>query len=242
VDMERQESADDASMDGAYLSATYAQRFSAAELADKRALWGALVRDVFQQYVPRTGTVLDLGAGYCEFINEVRAERRIAVDLNPDTRQWAAAGVEVVGNRSDRLTDIGTSTIDTVFTSNFFEHLPSKEALLDTLAECHRVLKPSGQVVILMPNIRNLPGAYWDYLDHLLPLTQHSLTEALSLRGFRATRVEPKFLPYTVRGSRLPVKPWLIRGYLKFKPAWYVLGKQMLVVATRLTETESSTI
>ena len=105
--------------------------------------------------------------------------------------------------------------MDTVFTSNFFEHLPDAEALLATLAECHRVLRPGGTIVVLMPNIRNLPGAYWDYLDHHLALTQHSLAEALVLSGFTMERVVPRFLPYTVRGSRLPVAAWSVRAYLR---------------------------
>lgn len=92
-------------------------------------------------------------------------------------------------------------------------------------------MKPDGTLVILMPNIRNLPGTYWDYLDHHLPLTHISLTEALRLTGFSTVRVESRFLPYTVRGNRLPVRRWLIRAYLRFRPAWWFLGKQMLVVA-----------
>lgn len=47
-----------------YLRSTYEQRFSAAELRDKQVLWRTLVDEVFQKYVPATGTVLDLGAGY----------------------------------------------------------------------------------------------------------------------------------------------------------------------------------
>ena len=47
--------------DAGYLSATYEQRFSAAELRDKEVLWSTLVEEVFQAYVPREGTVLDLG-------------------------------------------------------------------------------------------------------------------------------------------------------------------------------------
>jgi SAM-dependent methyltransferase len=222
--------------DGDYLQATYNNRFSPAELKAKEDLWGILTAVVFQQYVPRDGTVLDLAAGYCEFINAIEANRRIAVDLNPDTAHWAKPGIEVLRSRSDDLSQIATESVDTVFTSNFFEHLPNTQALLDTLSECHRVLKPSGQIVIMMPNIRNLPGAYWDYLDHHLPLTHLSLVEALDLTGFASTRVEPRFLPYTVRNSKYPAKPWLLRAYLRIKPAWRLLGKQMLVVAHALPD------
>lgn len=218
--------------DGDYLRATYEQRFSERELEAKRALWRVLVDEVFQQYVPRDGTVLDLGAGYCEFINAVDARRRIAVDLNPDTHEWADAGVDVLLTRSDDLQGVDSHTIDTVFTSNFFEHLPSTQALLDTLRECHRALKPGGRIVVLMPNIRYLPGAYWDYLDHHLPLTHLSLSEALTMSRFTPTRIEPRFLPYTVKDSRYPASPQLVRAYLRIRPAWRLLGKQMLVVAT----------
>ncbi|MBM3684566.1 MAG: class I SAM-dependent methyltransferase [Actinobacteria bacterium] len=220
--------------DPEYLRATYEQRFSERELRDKRVLWQTLVDEVFQQYVPATGTVLDLGAGYCEFSNAVRAARRIAVDLNPDTARSADPEVEVLITSSDDLHAIGDDSVDTVFTSNFFEHLPTKQILLDTLAEAHRVVRPGGTIVVLMPNIRYLPGAYWDYLDHHLPLTHVSLVEALRLRGFEEFRVEPRFLPYTVKDSRFPVRAGLVRAYLRCRPAWRILGKQMLVVARSL--------
>lgn len=215
-----------------YLQATYAERFTSKELRAKRALWQVLVRDVFQQYVPADGVVLDLGAGYCEFVNAVQARRKVAVDLNPDTRLAAAPDVDVVQCRCDELTGLRSGTVDTVFSSNFFEHLPDKTELLRTLVEARRVLRSGGRIVVLMPNIRNLPGAYWDYLDHHLPLTHVSLVEALRLSGFTPTRVVPRFLPYTVR-SRFPVHPLLIRAYLRLRPAWWVLGRQMLVVAER---------
>lgn len=218
--------------DGAdFLRSTYEQRFSAAERADKDVLWGVLAERVFQQYVPTDGAVLDLGAGYCELINAIVAQRRIAIDLNPDTEFAAAPDVEVILTRSDDLSMVDDGSIDTVLSSNFFEHLADKQTLLATLAEARRVLRPDGRIAVLMPNLRYLPGAYWDYLDHHIPLTHVSLCEALTISGFDPTRVVPRFLPYTVRDSRLPAKSWLIRSYLAFPPAWRILGRQMLVVA-----------
>jgi hypothetical protein len=82
-----------------------------------------------------------------------------------------------------------------------------------------------------MPNIRYLAGAYWDYLDHHLALTHHSLEEALRLSGYEPVEVIPRFLPYTVRDRRMPRSLTLVRLYLRVRPAWRVLGKQMLVVA-----------
>lgn len=215
---------------GVELSALYDNRFNERELASKRALWSVLCAEVFQQYVPRSGTVLDLGAGSCEFINAIQAQRRVAVDLNPDTKKHAADGVEVLMADSRQMPVEGSS-VDTVFSSNFFEHLPTKDALLETLREAHRITVPGGRLVVLMPNIRYLAGRYWDYLDHHLPLTHLSLAEALELSNYEVKRVVPRFLPYTVKDAAMPVRPWMVSSYLRLPVAWRLLGRQMLVVA-----------
>jgi len=215
------------------LSSIYRNRFDERDLENKRVLWQVLVDDYFQRYVPATGTVLDLGAGNCEFVNAVQAGRRIAVDLNPDTVSFAAPGVEVLTTRSDEIKAMADGSVDTVFTSNFFEHLPAKVDLMSTMAECHRVTRRGGLIVVLMPNIRYLPGRYWDYLDHHLPLTDLSVAEALELSGYDVVERIGRFLPYTVKDARFGVRPFMVRTYLRIRPAWRVLGKQMLVVGRR---------
>lgn len=216
-----------------HLEAIYRNRFDSRELANKRTLWGVLVQDWFQRYVPTEGTVVDLGAGNCEFVNAVQAARRIAVDLNPDTVEHAEAGVTVLTTRSDAMSALTDGSVDTVFTSNFFEHLPTKDDLMSTLGECLRVTRPGGLIVVLMPNIRYLPGRYWDYLDHHLPLTHLSLAEALELAGYDVTEQVGRFLPYTVKDARFEVRPLMVRAYLRLPPLWRVLGRQMLVVGRK---------
>ena len=212
------------------LEQLYRDRFSERELADKRALWEVLCKQVFQELVPEDGTVVDLGAGSCEFINNISAARRIAVDLNPDTRRFAETGVEVLTTSASELSALADNSVDTVFTSNFFEHLPTKDLLLDVLRECRRVTKSDGRVVVVMPNVRYLAGRYWDYFDHHLPLTHLSLAEGLNLAGYDVVRTVPRFLPYTVKDARVPVRPWMVSTYLRLKPVWRVLGRQMMVV------------
>ena len=214
----------------------YRDRFDDRNLAQKRTLWRVLCDVFLARYIEPDATVLDVGAGSCEFTNAVRAARRIAVDLNPDTVRHAE-GAEVHLVPSTDMSPVGTGTVDVVFTSNFFEHLPDKDALLTTLAECHRVLRPGGRLLVLMPNIRYLPGRYWDFLDHHLPLTHVSLVEALTLSGFEAERVIPRFLPYTVKDSPVAIPGAAIAAYLRFPLAWRFLGKQMFVVARRVDAT-----
>jgi len=215
------------------LTNLYRRRFSQRDLETKRAMWQVLAERVFQPYVPTGGTVVDLGAGGCELVNALVAARRVAVDLNPDTSTFAAAGVEVLLTASEDLSGLDDASVDAVFTSNFFEHLPNKDALLRTLQESHRILRPAGRIVVLMPNIRYLPGRYWDYFDHQLPLTHLSLSEGLELAGFEVGRVVPRFLPYTVKDSPVRIPPVMVRAYLALPIIWPILGRQMLVVGAR---------
>lgn len=215
------------------LEALYANRFGERDRAWKDEVWGILWRRVFSRWLAGSGTLLDLGAGYCEFINHAVALRRIAVDLNPETAHTAQAGIEVQSTSADDLGFLRDGEVDAVFTSNFLEHLSSKDAVMRVFAEVHRVLKPSGRFVLMGPNIRHLSGRYWDYFDHHVPLSDASVCEALLLKGFRPEHVEPRFLPYTVKGTRLRWR-WLIELYLWLRPlSSRLLGRQFLIVATK---------
>ncbi|HEV7707061.1 MAG TPA: methyltransferase domain-containing protein [Asanoa sp.] len=219
-------------LSGDELAKLYDDRFDAVELESKRVLWEALCRGFFDRYVGPDDTVVDLAAGTCEFSNAIRAKRKIAVDLNPDTPKFAV-DAEVVVAPSDDIPQIDDGTVDVVFTSNFFEHLPDKRALLRTLGETRRILRPGGRLLVLMPNLRFVGQRYWDYFDHHLPLTHVSLVEGLRLAGFEVDEVIPRFLPYTVKDSPVRVRPAFVRAYLRLRPAWRVLGRQMFVVARR---------
>ncbi len=215
---------------GGELARLYVERFSPAELEGKRNLWEALYQGYFRRFIRAEDTVLDLAAGSCEFINACHAKTKIAVDLNPDTARYAR-DAKVVLARSDRMDEVAGGSVDVVFTSNFFEHLPDKRALLDTLAETRRVLRPGGRLLVLMPNLRFVGQRYWDYFDHHLPLTDRSLAEGLNMAGFSVDRVIPRFVPYTVKDSPVKIRRSMVRLYLKLPFVWPLLGGQMFVVA-----------
>jgi len=215
------------------LDRLYAARFHDEERESKAQLWRVICKDFFARYVPNDACVLDLGAGYCDFVNNISARRRIAIDLNPDTARFAAPGVEVHQLPLERLSEaVEHGTADLAFASNVFEHLRSPDALLKVLAEVRTALRPGGRIIIMQPNVRLVGGAFWDFFDHTLPLSERGMTEALEVAGFRVVECRARFLPYTTK-SRLPQWAFLVRLYLRFRPAQYLLGKQMLVVAER---------
>lgn len=216
------------------LERLYTNRFSESERAEKSRLWRTLCTSFFARYVPREGTVLDLGAGYCDFINNIDAARRIAVDLNPETRASAAVGVEVHSIPLEHLDEaIAPESVDLAFASNVFEHLRGPDALLVVLAAIYRVLRPGGRVMIMQPNVRLVKGRFWDFVDHTLPLTEKGMAEALELSGFAVEECRARFLPYTTKG-RLPQWAWLVRLYLALPPAQWLMGRQMLLVGKRV--------
>lgn len=214
------------------LSRLYRERFAADDRAFKERAWAILCQRIFQPLVRPSDTVLDLGAGHCEFINAIECGRKIAVDINPDVARHVKEA-EFIQTSGTDLSPVESGSVDVVFSSNFLEHLPDKQAVLHTLDECRRILSRDGMLIVLMPNIRYLNGRYWDYFDHHTPLTHYSLVEALKLSGFAAVRVVPRFLPYTVKQRSVPKSTSLLSLYLRLRFLWPLFGRQMLVVARR---------
>jgi SAM-dependent methyltransferase len=219
-------------MDKDGLARLYQNRFSENELPRKNAIWRVICQNFFQRYIGLTDTVVDLACGYGEFINNISAGEKIAVDINPDSRGYLAGDVRF---EQVAATDLGVflnGKADIVFTSNFLEHLPDKQTLELLLDQILLALKPGGRYLILGPNLRYLPGEYWDFYDHHLGLTHLSLCEILAVKGFQLETCIDRFLPYTTQGA-LPTHPLLVRAYLAFPFAWRFLGRQFFIVARK---------
>jgi SAM-dependent methyltransferase len=190
-----------------------------------------LVEQFFQRWVRPTDTVLDLGCGYGEFLNHVRCGRRIGVDLNPDSAAHLR-DAEFHLHSVCELPFLPNDSADVVFTSNLMEHLPGKRDVEAMIGEARRVLKPGGHFILMGPNVRALPGLYWDFWDHVVPISDRSLAEALENLGFEIADCYARFLPYTTR-SALPRSPALVKLYLKVPLAWRLLGRQFLLRARK---------
>lgn len=212
------------------LEPMYSQRFE-PHAEYRRAVWGVLVSGFFARFIAPDAAVLDLGCGYGEFINAVRAKTRLAMDLNPGARDRLAPGVSFfLQDCASPWAGIPDASVDVVFTSNFLEHLPDKAALARTLREAYRSLRPGGRFIAMGPNIKYLGGRYWDFWDHQIPLTENSLAEALRAGGFSIEICRGRFLPFTMSsGRRYPAA--LVKVYLAFPFLWCCFGRQFLIVA-----------
>jgi SAM-dependent methyltransferase len=209
----------------------YAARFDRSRIY-RNKVWQVLTKHFFQHFVPENGAVLDLGCGYGEFINNIRAKKKHAIDLNPDAQKFLAEDVSLHLQLADDPWNLPNESLDVVFTSNFFEHLRTKEQLAAIFQQTLRCLKPGGRIICLGPNIAALKGNYWDFWDHFLPLTDKSLSEGLEVNGFQVERSIEKFLPYTLLGG--PCYPLIfVRIYIQLPLAWKIFGKQFLVLGQK---------
>ncbi len=209
----------------------YEARFDEREVSAKDAVWREIVR-YLGRYIDPAAPVLDLACDHGHFIRWAVASERWATDIRdvitslpPDVRFVQGSGLDLA-----RLAPTGY--FGTVFMSNYLEHLESGDAVIEQLRVASSLLRPGGRVIVLQPNIRLVGDRYWDFIDHRVALTERSLLEAAELADLRTVELVTRFLPYSTKG-RLPSAPRLVRGYLAFKPAWWLLGRQTLLVAQR---------
>lgn len=212
----------------------YSHRFSTAENAYRKQVWDILCSSFLQRYVLPSDTVIDMGAGYCEFINSIVCKKKIAIDINPDTRAYAHADVEVIQTPAHQPPISLTRTANVVFMSNFLEHLSSKDEVLTVLLTAHRLLKKHGTLLIMQPNIDLVKEKYWDFFDHKVVLNGASLIEALELAGFSCDVFIKKFLPYTAKTTMIPKIPSFVRLYLMLPEFLRLFAGQSFFVAKKL--------
>ena len=210
----------------------YSNRFTDDELQQQRRFWIPICR-YLETYFSGRGAILDLGAGYCHFINTVHAGPKYALDVNEENlKKYAAPDVRIIANSGNDLGSFADASLDTVFASNVYEHFLTREDVLHSFSEVHRVLRDGGRFVVMQPNFAYCAREYFDFFDHRLEFTHRSIAEGLEVAGFDLVKVVDRFLPFTSK-SKLPKAAWLVALYLQLPPAWKLLGAQMLVVAEK---------
>jgi ubiquinone/menaquinone biosynthesis C-methylase UbiE len=216
------------------ITSLYTTRFSYFERVKKKALWRVLCQDFLQQFIKKGETVVDVGAGSCEFINNISCKRKIAVDQSLGILKQAKRNVEKkIGSTKYPLRALKGEKVDVFFVSNFLEHLEGKEDVFRFLRETYLLLKKGGRLLVMQPDIGRVGEAYWDFFDHKTPITLKSLIEVLMAVGYKIAYVRDPFLPYSTKTVRFPLWPTLLKVDLRVRPLQVIFGKQFFLVAEK---------
>lgn len=176
-------------------------------------------------------SVIDIGCGRGEFITQVEAKFKFAIDLDSSAGSFLHSGINFIHGSHDSLSRFGRESIDVIWASNFVEHLEMKD-VNSFLEECFRILKRGtngGYLILMQPNFRHSFKNYFDDFTHKTIFTDVSLRSLLNSHGFKVVKCERKFLPYSLNSRKAFFSP-LIVIYLKSRIR--ILGGQMLVIAT----------
>jgi dolichol-phosphate mannosyltransferase len=219
------------------LERIYRYRFSGISPQLKDATWREITRWILRDaQTLRQGkpisSVLDPACGDGEFLNGCAQHviRLTGCDLRARS---AHLNPRVQFHQGRFQTTDLNERFDLIWISNLLEHLHSPEEVQVFLRHSHRLLSPDGLLFIMWPNIKYCGDDYWDFADHLLPLSHLTVIEHLVSARFDVLAVNDRFLPYSFR-SRLPANGALVKLYLNQPWAWRCLGKQFLIRASRL--------
>ncbi len=165
-------------------------------LATPLGIKGAAWISVLGLTAAERGKLLDVGCGNGEFLATMKELGWDTVGLETDERAATVArerfGLDV---RTGTLDDVGfpDDSFDVISLSHVIEHVHDPVALL---TECHRILRPSGKLIILTPNTRSLGhrifGAAWRGLEpprHIHLFNRVTLRSAVERAGLRVATV-----------------------------------------------------
>lgn len=195
----------------------------------REKVWIEII-NYLQNYIKDKNSILDLGCGYCDFINNVPIKKKIAVDKYIDPKPYADKDViSLFGDYNLIDKKVKNESLDIVFASNFFEHITDQE-LENYIKIINQKLKKNGLIILIQPNFKLCYKSYFDDYTHKKVWSDTSLTEFFKSKNFSIILSKPRFMPLTIK-SKLPKSRLLIRAYL-YSPIKPLAG-QMLIIGKK---------
>ncbi|OGH59418.1 MAG: hypothetical protein A2725_01150 [Candidatus Magasanikbacteria bacterium RIFCSPHIGHO2_01_FULL_33_34] len=193
-------------------------------------VWEELNRFFSAYYPKQLDKVVELGAGYCCWINNVKANKKVAIDISPIVRDYAKNGTEALVQDATELSSFEDNSVDMFLASNFFEHFIIED-VEKIILQINRVLKKGGRLCILQPNFRYCWREYFDDYTHRTIFTHEGLSTLLKENNFDLIKVLPKITPYSFKSSSIPTPRLVIRAYLNspIRPG----AKQMALIVEK---------
>lgn len=193
----------------------------------REEVWKAICH-YLRRYISPQSSVLEIGSGYCDFINNITAGSKVAIDIDFNSKQYCNPDVSFLHIKATEM-EFEENYFDVVLASNLFEHLNDSDLAILT-SKIYKSLKQRGKLILIQPNYYYAYRTYWDDYTHIKAFSHVSLPDFLITNGFKIVKTEKKFLPFSFK-SLLPKSYFLTKLYLK--SFWHPFAKQMLIIAEK---------
>ncbi len=155
--------------------------------------------------------VLDLGCGNGVFLDLLRGRsvRGVGVDSFPQCVEACRRnGLDIRDAEILQYLQTTTESYDGLFLSHIVEHLPP-QTVLDLFAHARRILRPSGRIIVVTPNCRDIEvitERFWLDITHVRPYPVQLLEKMLEHSGFaiHSSGLDPHSATHIL--SRSPLK------------------------------------
>ena len=149
---------------------------------------------LINSYQPLKGRILDIGAGTGDFLLECKNQNWEILGIEPnDKAKGIAVGKGI--KFGDTIEKLESNSFDVITMWHVLEHVPDVE---HQVAELKRLLKPSGTIIIAVPNFKsydaNHYGAFWAAYDvprHLWHFSKTAIEKLFDNQNMNLEDVKP---------------------------------------------------
>lgn len=143
---------------------------------------------------PQKGTLLDIGAGTGDFLQEAKNQNWLCTGIEPNEKAKNIAMSKGVSFVAD-LMSLENHSFDVITMWHVLEHVPDLE---QQIQELKRLLKPNGTILIAVPNYKSFDaqhyGKFWAAYDvprHLWHFSKTAIEKLFERENMKLTKVLP---------------------------------------------------
>jgi 2-polyprenyl-3-methyl-5-hydroxy-6-metoxy-1,4-benzoquinol methylase len=172
---------------------------------------------LINSYQPVKGRILDIGAGTGDFLLECKNQNWDILGIEPnDKAKGIALGKGI--KFGDTIEKLESNSFDVITMWHVLEHVPDVE---HQVAELKRLLKPSGTIIIAVPNFKSYDAKYYKEFWAAYDVPRH-------LWHFSKTAIEKLFDKQNMNLE--DIKPmWFDSFYVSLLSEKYKTGKMNFI-------------
>ncbi len=173
--------------------------------------------NLINQWHPKKGTLLDIGAGTGDFLLEAKKQNWITTGIEPNDKAKQIA-IQKGVSFGTNLEELANESFDVISMWHVLEHVPNLE---EHIAILKRLLKPNGTIIIAVPNFKSYDAKYYKEFWAAYDVPRH-------LWHFSKTAIEKLFGDQNMQLKK--VKPmWFDSFYVALLSEKYKTGKMNFI-------------